>query len=140
MMMNMEPEVGRDRQTTPPRTATRCTAAPSEPVGDDLLARVSRPHCDGLRACGSSPYWASSASTRGLPFCSARRGYSIVKSVGFVTLITTGGIPGFALAAYGLEKLGRKPTTVAVPRDVRGNRLHLRHRIRCRGRDAIRMP
>ena len=39
-------------------------------------------------------------------------GYSIVKSVGFVTLITTGGIPGFALAAYGLEKLGRKPTTV----------------------------
>ena len=40
------------------------------------------------------------------------KGYSIVKSVGFVTLITTGGIPGFALAAYGLEKLGRKPTTV----------------------------
>lgn len=39
-------------------------------------------------------------------------GYSIVKSVGFVTLITTGGIPGFALAAYGLEKLGRKPTTI----------------------------
>ena len=39
-------------------------------------------------------------------------GYSIVKSVGFVTLITTGGIPGFALAAYMLEKIGRKPTTV----------------------------
>ena len=39
-------------------------------------------------------------------------GYSIVKSVGFVTLITTGGIPGFALAAYTLEKVGRKPTTV----------------------------
>lgn len=39
-------------------------------------------------------------------------GYSIVKSVGFVTLITTGGIPGFALAAYGLESFGRKPTTV----------------------------
>ena len=40
------------------------------------------------------------------------QGYSIVKSVGFVTLITTGGIPGFALAAYCLEKIGRKPTTV----------------------------
>lgn len=39
-------------------------------------------------------------------------GYSIVESVGFVTLITTGGLPGFALAAYALEKLGRKPTTV----------------------------
>ena len=39
-------------------------------------------------------------------------GYSIVKSVGFVTLITTGGIPGFALAAFGLESIGRKPTTV----------------------------
>lgn len=41
-----------------------------------------------------------------------QHGYSIVNSVGFVTLITTGGIPGFALAAYGLEKIGRKPTTV----------------------------
>lgn len=40
------------------------------------------------------------------------QGYSIVKSVGFVTLITTGGIPGFALAAYALEKIGRKSTTV----------------------------
>ena len=40
------------------------------------------------------------------------QGYSIAKSVGFLTLITTGGIPGFALAAYCLEKVGRKPTTV----------------------------
>jgi putative MFS transporter len=40
-------------------------------------------------------------------------GFSIVKSVGFVTLITTGGIPGFALSAYALESIGRKPTTVA---------------------------
>ena len=39
-------------------------------------------------------------------------GYSIVKSVGFVTLITTGGIPGFALAAWMLETIGRKPTTI----------------------------
>ena len=39
------------------------------------------------------------------------KGFSIVKSVGFVTLITTGGIPGFAAAAWCLEALGRKPTT-----------------------------
>lgn len=39
-------------------------------------------------------------------------GMSIVKSVGFVTLISIGGIPGFAVAAYMLEKVGRKPTTV----------------------------
>jgi putative MFS transporter len=39
------------------------------------------------------------------------RGFSIVGSVGFVTLITLGGIPGFATAALLLERLGRKPTT-----------------------------
>jgi len=39
-------------------------------------------------------------------------GMSIIKSVGFITLITIGGIPGFAVAAYLLEKVGRKPTTI----------------------------
>ena len=39
------------------------------------------------------------------------KGFSIVRSVGFVTLITLGGIPGFAAAAWCLEALGRKPTT-----------------------------
>ncbi|WP_457108613.1 MFS transporter [Methylobacterium sp. P5_C11] len=39
------------------------------------------------------------------------RGFSIVGSVGFVTLITLGGIPGFAAAAQLLERIGRKPTT-----------------------------
>ena len=38
-------------------------------------------------------------------------GFSIVGSVGFVTLITIGGIPGFFSAALLLEKIGRKPTT-----------------------------
>jgi putative MFS transporter len=40
-------------------------------------------------------------------------GFSIIGSVGFVTLITTGGIPGFFTAATLLEKIGRKPTTSA---------------------------
>ena len=40
------------------------------------------------------------------------KGFSIAKSVGFVTLITTGGIPGFIAAAWSLERFGRKPTTV----------------------------
>ncbi|WP_245411906.1 MFS transporter [Methylocella silvestris] len=39
------------------------------------------------------------------------RGFSIIGSVGFVTLITIGGIPGFFTAAILLEKIGRKPTT-----------------------------
>jgi putative MFS transporter len=38
-------------------------------------------------------------------------GFSVVKSVGFITLITFGGIPGFITAALMLERLGRKPTT-----------------------------
>ena len=40
------------------------------------------------------------------------KGFSIAKSVGFVTLITTGGIPGFMAAAWSLERFGRKPTTI----------------------------
>jgi MFS transporter, putative metabolite:H+ symporter len=40
-------------------------------------------------------------------------GFSIIGSVGFVTLITIGGIPGFFTAAILLEKIGRKPTTAA---------------------------
>jgi putative MFS transporter len=39
------------------------------------------------------------------------QGLSVVKSVGFVTLIAIGGIPGFYVAALLLEKIGRKPTT-----------------------------
>jgi MFS transporter, putative metabolite:H+ symporter len=38
-------------------------------------------------------------------------GFSVVKSIGFITLITIGGIPGFYLAALLLERIGRKPTT-----------------------------
>ena len=40
------------------------------------------------------------------------KGFSIIGSVGFVTLITIGGIPGFFSAALLLEKIGRKPTTI----------------------------
>jgi len=39
------------------------------------------------------------------------QGFSIQASVGFVTLITIGGIPGFFTAAHLLERIGRKPTT-----------------------------
>ncbi len=38
-------------------------------------------------------------------------GFTIIGSVGFVTLITIGGIPGFFTAAWMLERAGRKPTT-----------------------------
>ncbi len=42
-----------------------------------------------------------------------QNGFSVVKSVGFITLITFGGIPGFYTAALLLERIGRKPTTAA---------------------------
>ena len=41
------------------------------------------------------------------------KGFSTTASVGFITLITIGGIPGFFTAALALEKVGRKPTTIA---------------------------
>lgn len=37
-------------------------------------------------------------------------GFSVVSSIGFVTLISLGGIPGFLAAAWMLERIGRKPT------------------------------
>lgn len=37
-------------------------------------------------------------------------GYSTASSIGFVTLISIGGIPGFLVAAYLIERLGRKPS------------------------------
>ena len=40
-----------------------------------------------------------------------QHGFSVVKSIGFITLITLGGIPGFYTAATLLESIGRKLTT-----------------------------
>jgi len=40
-----------------------------------------------------------------------QHGFSVVKSIGFITLITLGGIPGFYTAAMLLEGIGRNPTT-----------------------------
>jgi putative MFS transporter len=37
-------------------------------------------------------------------------GFSVAKSLGFTTLISLGGFPGFLVAAYLIERLGRKPT------------------------------
>jgi len=42
-----------------------------------------------------------------------QRGFSVVNSIGFITLITFGGIPGFYTAAVLLERIGRKVTTAA---------------------------
>ncbi len=43
-----------------------------------------------------------------------QRGFSTVKSNEYITLISLAGVPGFATAAWLIEKLGRKPTTVAM--------------------------
>jgi putative MFS transporter len=40
-----------------------------------------------------------------------QHGFSVVKSILFITTITLGGIPGFYTAALLLERIGRKPTT-----------------------------
>jgi putative MFS transporter len=39
-----------------------------------------------------------------------QHGFSVTSSIGFVTLISLGGIPGFLFAAWLIEKIGRKPT------------------------------
>lgn len=41
-------------------------------------------------------------------------GFTTITSVGFVTLITLGGIPGFFVTGLMLERVGRKPVTATV--------------------------
>ena len=40
------------------------------------------------------------------------KGFSMTKSIGFIIMITSGGIPGFILATYLIDKIGRKPVVI----------------------------
>lgn len=40
------------------------------------------------------------------------KGFTIIKSITFVITITAGGIPGFLLATYLIERVGRKPVVI----------------------------
>jgi putative MFS transporter len=40
------------------------------------------------------------------------KGFAIIKSITFVVTITIGGIPGFLLATYLIEKIGRRPVVI----------------------------
>jgi MFS transporter, putative metabolite:H+ symporter len=42
------------------------------------------------------------------------KGFSMTKSIGFIVMITSGGIPGFLLATYLIDKLGRKPVVICT--------------------------
>ncbi|MGD0627489.1 MAG: MFS transporter, partial [Thermodesulfobacteriota bacterium] len=42
------------------------------------------------------------------------KGFGIIKSISFVIIITSGGIPGFLVAAYLIEKIGRKPVVITA--------------------------
>ena len=54
-----------------------------------------------------------------------QHGFSVVKSVGFITLITSGAFPA-SLPPPPAERIGRKPTTAVLPCDERGHGLYLR--------------
>ncbi|WP_407314076.1 MFS transporter [Desulfosporosinus sp. SB140] len=40
------------------------------------------------------------------------KGFSMIKSIGFIVMITSGGIPGFISATWLIDKIGRKPVTI----------------------------
>jgi putative MFS transporter len=42
------------------------------------------------------------------------KGFGIIKSINFVITITIGGIPGFLVATYLIEKIGRKPVVITA--------------------------
>jgi putative MFS transporter len=103
----------------------RCTGRPLPPV-PDVVAAEPVPHRSAIATLFSPEYRLRTVMAFGLWFFALigffglnswiavllkDKGFSIVGSVGFVTLITIGGIPGFFTAAVLLEKLGRKATT-----------------------------
>src|SRR3546814_16823443 len=42
----------------------------------------------------------------------AGEGFGFVRGYGFLVLVTLAQLPGYALAAYGVEKWGRRPTLI----------------------------
>ena len=112
------------------REVERATGRPLPPVAPTLAAVVAAPtpHQNPILTLFSPEYRLRTIMAFGMWFFALigffglnswiavllkERGFSIVGSVGFVTLITIGGIPGFFTAALMLEKAGRKATTAA---------------------------
>jgi putative MFS transporter len=109
------------------RAVERATGRPLPPVAPGLAAAAapSTPRRGAVATLFAPEYRLRTVMAFGLWFFALigffglnswiavllkERGFSIVGSVGFVTLITLGGIPGFAAAALLLERAGRKPT------------------------------
>ncbi|MBP1184110.1 MFS transporter [Methylobacterium sp. PvR107] len=110
------------------RAVERATGRPLPPVAPGLAAAAapSGPRRGAVATLFAPEYRLRTVMAFGLWFFALigffglnswiavllkERGFSIVGSVGFVTLITLGGIPGFAAAALLLERVGRKPAT-----------------------------
>ncbi|MCJ2092023.1 MFS transporter [Methylobacterium sp. J-072] len=112
------------------RAVERATGRPLPPVTPQIAAAVAEtapaPRLSAVATLFAPAYRMRTVMAFGLWFFALigffglnswiavllkERGFSIVGSVGFVTLITLGGIPGFATAAVLLERIGRKPTT-----------------------------
>ncbi len=110
----MEREVERrlGHALPPPATAFRITA----PAGTGPLATLFSPAYRRRTAMAFGLWFFALIGFFGLNSWIAVllkvHGLSTIGSVGFVTLIALGGIPGFLAAATLLERLGRKPTTV----------------------------
>ena len=109
----------------------KCTGEPLPPVaavGRQIVPTTQIPHQNPIATLFSPEYRMRTVMAFGMWFFALigffglnswiavllkEHGFSIIGSVGFVTLITIGGIPGFFTAAVLLEKIGRKPTTAA---------------------------
>ena len=106
----------------------KCTGRPLPPPAPQLIINASVVHQSPIATLFSPEYRMRTVMAFGMWFFALigffglnswiavllkAHGFSIIGSVGFVTLITTGGIPGFFSAALLLEKIGRKPTTAA---------------------------
>ncbi len=106
----------------------RRSGKPLPPVPHLAAAAIPTPHQNPIATLFSPEYRLRTVMAFGMWFFALigffginswiavllkEKGFSIVGSVGFVTLITIGGIPGFFTAALSLEKIGRKVTTAA---------------------------
>jgi putative MFS transporter len=86
-------------------------AAPPQPRGGIFSAGLRRPSLTIL-----SIWFLVSVSYYGvftwMPARLAGEGFGFVRGYGFLVLVALAQLPGYALAAYGVEKWGRKPTLI----------------------------
>jgi len=93
-----------------PPTTSPAAAAPPQPAATGLWARGTRGRTAALWTVWFGINFAYYGAFIWLPTLLVAAGFSLVRSFGFTLVITLAQLPGYAAAAFLIEKWGRRPT------------------------------